>query len=659
MLIAIIPLLLVLFFSVDEVLEDSKILNDVEDLQELSQLSIKISAYVHEMQKERGATGLFMGSDGTEFQQVLADQRALTDTKRDDLNKFLEKFDTDKFGPEFAVTFDGAFDLYAQLGTHRNNADAQSISDRQGIDFYTTHNALMLDVIHFISKTSSNAEISTIISSYVSFLEGKEKAGAERALMSNIFAADKFGPGDFNYFSSLVTSQDTYFDSFYWYASENQIDFFELKQSDPVFVEVQRIRDIAYDKFDEESLGNVDAGHWFRSMTNKINLMKDVEDRISDDLNIKALELKNEARRDLILSLILAIGSLVVTLILSFVLTRSIIGPIMQLHKATKYVESGNFGTRVDIKTNDELEALGKAFNKTTEVLEGIEEERKQLDRAKTEFLSITSHELRSPMTPMKAQAQMLLKGYFGKLNKKQQESVNTILRNTTRLDTLINDMLELSRIEAARLKFVFKKTDLTESVKSLVNEMKGFMPEKKIKLTANIGKLPVIEVDPDRVGQILRNLVNNAIKFTPEKGSIEVDVEGKIDHILFSVKDNGIGIKEGEESHIFEPFYQIEHAMQRKVGGTGLGLAICKGIVESQHGKIWIESKEGKGTTFYFTVPFEPVKEIKPIKSFFAKHVDIEKPLEDKFKELLGPIGILEFEGLKERRIKREGTIK
>ena len=316
--------------------------------------------------------------------------------------------------------------------------------------------------------------------------------------------------------------------------------------------------------------------------------------------------------------IILIIGFIVASIIIiinSFIILNSILKPIAQLHKATEELEKRNFDVKVDIKTNDELEQLGKAFNKTAEALGKVEEELKQIDKTKTEFLSITSHELRSPMTPMKAQLQMLLEDYFGKLNDKQKESLDIVLRNTNRLDNLIKDLLEISRIGAGRLRFNFMKTSLNSYIDTTINEMKGFMPEKKIKLEQKTEKLPVIEVDPDRVMQILRNLLNNAIKFSKDNGKIEISAQKKGNFILFSIKDYGEGIADNKKERIFEPFFQGEGMYQRKFGGTGLGLTICKGIVESQKGKIWFESKKGIGTTFYFTIPLVPVREIKTIK--------------------------------------------
>jgi len=322
-------------------------------------------------------------------------------------------------------------------------------------------------------------------------------------------------------------------------------------------------------------------------------------------------------KRDIVLMTSLAI---ILCFIAASFISNSILKPIRKLRIATEEIQKGNLKTRVYIKTKDELEELGDAFNETTEELAKTEEKRLQLEKAKTEFLSITSHELRSPMTPMKGKLQMLEQGYYGKLKKKQKEALEVVIRNADRLDKIIVDLLEVSRIEAARLKFVFKKANLEKTVEETVDYMKGFMPEKKIKVISKASKLPVIEVDADRVSQVLRNLINNAIKFSKNNTTVEVAAEAKEDHILFMVKDTGIGISQEDKARIFEPFFQAEQTIYREQGGTGLGLTICRGIIESQHGKIWVESKKGKGSIFYFTVPLKPVREIVAIKMLFSR---------------------------------------
>ena len=336
--------------------------------------------------------------------------------------------------------------------------------------------------------------------------------------------------------------------------------------------------------------------------------------------------------------------------IVGFFISRSISRPIKELYYATKEVEKGNYNVKLDIKTCDEIEELAHAFNKTTASQANLQEERKEIDSAKTEFLSITSHELRSPMTPMKAQLQMLMEGYFGKLTKKQKDSLDIVIRNADRLDRIIVDFLDISRIEAARLKFNFQETDIVELIRSMSTFMEAYAKEKNLTLVVNVDKLPITEVDPDRLSQVLRNLINNAIKFSPENGNIEISATLDRDYIRFSVRDHGCGLTSENQIRIFEPFYQVESANRRKHGGTGLGLAICRGIIESQNGKIWVESKPEKGCQFNFTIPTKPVKQIKPIKILFSDKGIIERKIKEEFSSMLGPLGEVEFNELKSK---------
>lgn len=348
--------------------------------------------------------------------------------------------------------------------------------------------------------------------------------------------------------------------------------------------------------------------------------------------------------------LIIVLISIVNAGVIGFFVTRSISKPIKELYNATLELEKGNYDVRLEIKTDDEISELGNAFNLTTEALARLEEERKEIDNAKTEFLSITSHELRSPMTPMKAQLQMLHEEYFGKLNKKQKESLAIITRNADRLDNIIVDFLEISRIEAARLKFNFRETDLSQTVSETTRFMEGFAKEKNIELVVNVDDLPTIEADPDRLSQVLRNLINNAIKFSENDTTIEIGAELQKDHIFFSVRDHGCGLTSENQIRIFEPFFQVESTTRRRYGGTGLGLAICRGIIEAQKGKLWVESKPGKGSKFCFTIPLTPVRKIEPIKVLFSPKGLIERKIREEFKTILGPLGNAEFIDLKSK---------
>lgn len=335
---------------------------------------------------------------------------------------------------------------------------------------------------------------------------------------------------------------------------------------------------------------------------------------------------------------------------LGFFISYSITKPIKQLHNAAKEIEKGNFDIRVDIKTNDEIAKLGNAINMSAVALGKMKEERKQLDKAKSEFLSITSHELKTPITPLVVQLQMMQQQYFGKLTEKQKKSLEIVLRNTERLSKMIEDFLEVSRIEAARLKFNFKKSNLNETLEETVGLMSGYANEKNIKLVLNVDRLPIFEFDPDRTSQVLRNLINNAIKFSNINSKIEITATSDKKQIIIGVKDYGIGISPKDQIRVFEPFYQTGDSINRKHEGTGLGLAICRGIIESQKCKIWVESTLGQGSIFYFTLPLKPVKDIEPIKVLFSLKSEIEKELKEEFILKLGPMGMAEFDDLKNK---------
>lgn len=293
---------------------------------------------------------------------------------------------------------------------------------------------------------------------------------------------------------------------------------------------------------------------------------------------------------------------------------------------------------------------LSECFNRSAQSLASMQEERQRLDKAKSEFLSITSHELRTPITPLKAQLQMLQQEFFGPLTPKQRESIDIVIRNADRLDHIIEDFLEVSRLEAARLKFSFRLTNLTDTIQETVRLMQAFADEKHIHITAEVSEMPIIELDPDRVSQVLRNLLHNSVKFSPDNSTITVKAELKKDHILFSVRDQGVGLTPEDQIRIFEPFYQVEKTMNREHGGTGLGLTICRGIIESQRGKIWVESRLHVGSTFHFTLPLIPVYDIQPIKVLFSPKTEIETKILDQFKTVLGPMGTVEYEDLKHK---------
>lgn len=228
----------------------------------------------------------------------------------------------------------------------------------------------------------------------------------------------------------------------------------------------------------------------------------------------------------------------------------------------------------------------------------------KKMDKMKDEFISIVSHELRTPLTSVKEAVSLLLDEIPGKINDDQREFLNLAMHDTSRLNRLLNDILNLSRMEAGKLQMYWEVSDIKEVVDHALNSMRPMSLTKEIELLeeAAPGLGPIV-LDKDKVEQILINLVSNAIKFSPNKGRITVKVDNDVDCYKISVIDSGIGMPPEELPRIFDKFRQIDSSSTRKVGGSGLGLSIVKGLVEAHKGQVWVESKAGKGTVFFFTL--------------------------------------------------------
>jgi signal transduction histidine kinase len=244
--------------------------------------------------------------------------------------------------------------------------------------------------------------------------------------------------------------------------------------------------------------------------------------------------------------------------------------------------------------------------------LEKANQELRRIDGMKSEFVSVASHELRTPLAAIKNAVQLVLKGTAGKINENQEKFLSMAERNINRLTNILNDLLNLSRIESGKIELKFENIELKGIIELTASSLRPHAEAKSIKIELEIDEqLPEVYGDPEKIEQILTNLIGNAIKFTPEGGRILITAKplahdgkgGHGDRIAVSVKDTGIGIPPEHLDAIFEKFHQVESSLQRSVSGTGLGLAITKGLVEAHQGKIWVESEVGKGSTFTFTL--------------------------------------------------------
>jgi len=245
--------------------------------------------------------------------------------------------------------------------------------------------------------------------------------------------------------------------------------------------------------------------------------------------------------------------------------------------------------------------------------LERTNQELKRIDEIKSEFVSVASHELRTPLAAIKNAIQLILKGKTGEINEAQEKFLSMADRNINRLTNILNNLLNLSRIESGKIQMKFENFELKKLIELTASSLKPQADEKSVLITFEAPEhLPEVYGDQEKIEQILTNLIGNAIKFTPERGQILLTARPCSkdqnnehgDKIAVAVKDSGIGIPREHLEAIFEKFHQVEGSLHRSISGTGLGLAITKGLVEAHQGKIWVESEVGKGSTFIFTLP-------------------------------------------------------
>lgn len=235
----------------------------------------------------------------------------------------------------------------------------------------------------------------------------------------------------------------------------------------------------------------------------------------------------------------------------------------------------------------------------------------KKFDDAKANFISIASHQLRTPLTPMRWFSEMLLVGDMGELNAQQKKLVEDIHENVDRMTTLINLLLQIARVESGRVKVLPNSLDLVAVINEVVQSLKYQLDERGniVLVVCEPQDFPRVTLDKDILWQVIQNLLTNAIRYSQRKAQIIVSLSLRDDMVLCSVQDTGIGIPKDEQSRIFEKFFRASNAFHMVPEGTGLGLSLIKSIVDDWGGKVWFETEENKGTSFYFTIPKAGVK--------------------------------------------------
>ena len=301
-------------------------------------------------------------------------------------------------------------------------------------------------------------------------------------------------------------------------------------------------------------------------------------------------------------ALTLAAASATLTaLIASLFISRQVVAPVQAMMSASQRIAKGHYEERVQIvgdipkHEQDELGQLALSFNQMADQLERTEAMRRQL-------IGDVTHELRTPLTTIKGYMEGLTDGVLPA----NDETYSQIYREADRLQRLVNDLQELSRVEAGAFNLNLKITTVEALVEATIDRIGSQFQEKGVVLTTQIqSDLPNIHVDEDRIGQVLLNLVGNALQYTPAGGKVLITGIKLSEQVQIEITDTGIGIPAEHISHLFTRFYRVDKSRSRQVGGSGIGLTIARHMVEAHGGRIWVKSSgEGKGATFGFTLP-------------------------------------------------------
>ncbi len=344
---------------------------------------------------------------------------------------------------------------------------------------------------------------------------------------------------------------------------------------------------------------------------------------LADRLERLTNELVNKAEADMVASieaghdaylssrrtvLAFGVGSIALALLLGYAISRSLVGPVTRMDARLREIAAGDFSRTVTVPNRDELGTLAANLNRMNDELGRLYRELETASRHKSQFLASMSHELRTPLNAIIGFSEVLHERMFGELNVKQAEYVDDILSSGRHLLSLINDILDLSKVEAGRMELDLTRFDLPTALGNALTLINERAVRGQVSVELNVDEqLGAFVGDERKIRQIVLNLLSNAVKFTPAGGRVEVTAVGLNGRVEITVSDTGVGIAPEDQATVFEEFRQVGSDYARKREGTGLGLALVKRFVELHGGTIWVKSQVGQGSAFTFTLPERP----------------------------------------------------
>ncbi len=357
---------------------------------------------------------------------------------------------------------------------------------------------------------------------------------------------------------------------------------------------------------EKKSLFSDEFSKSFASLNMQRKSLLDSIDIMLDMWNQSRLNERNEGQ--LVIQAIIGVD-IVIFIIVMFVIRKSLL-PLQTITNALSRIKEGIYGEKIKYNSSDEIGELASTFNIMSDTIRIKEEEARRMSVAKDEFLTMITHELKTPLVPIQGYADMLLGGHLGTLTDKQKERMGIIKSSATSLLQIISDLLDAQKLELGQLRMKKEIASIQDTVLKSIQTLQPQIDESKIKVISEVKPDILVAHDADRITQVLTNLIKNSLKAVkPDVGTIKITSSEDASEVKITVSDNGTGIPPEKQTKLFTKFYQADASLTREKGGSGLGLSICKGIVGAHGGRITLESTPGVGTKVTFSLPKDDTK--------------------------------------------------
>jgi signal transduction histidine kinase len=352
---------------------------------------------------------------------------------------------------------------------------------------------------------------------------------------------------------------------------------------------------------EKKSLFSDEFSKSFSSLNMQRKSLLDSIDSMLDMWNQSRLDERNEGQ--LVIQAIIGVD-IAIFIIVLFVIRKSLL-PLQTITNALSRIKEGIYGEKIKYNSSDEIGELASTFNIMSDTIRIKEEEARKMSVAKDEFLTMITHELKTPLVPIQGYADMLLGGHLGTLTDKQRERMGIIKSSATSLLQIISDLLDAQKLELGQLRMKKEISSIQNTVLKSIQTLQPQIDESKIKVINEVKPDIMVAHDADRITQVLTNLIKNSLKAVkPEVGTVRITSSEDSSEVRITVSDNGTGIPPEKQTKLFTKFYQADASLTREKGGSGLGLSICKGIVGAHGGRITLDSTPGVGTKVTFSLP-------------------------------------------------------